>query len=386
MRILYVNATLDPVWGGGASERTRRLSAALARMGHRLTVLTIDLELSGSQTSGIDGVTVVSLKCLNQRFAVPAIPLAQLRRLLDQQDFIHLTAHWTILNVLIYILARIADKPYAVNPAGSLPRFGRSLLLKSLYNFILGRSIIKNADVHVAIAPTEIPQFGEYGVAAERVSVIPNGIDAASFEPVDPLSFRMRHDLGNRPLILFMGRLNPIKGPDLLLQAFVRIAVRFSSYLLVFAGPDEGMEAGLRGYAQCHGVEDRVRFVGYVGGDDKTAAYRSATLLAIPSRKEAMSIVVLEGGAAGVPVLITDQCGFDDVERIGGGRVVKADAGAIAEGLAQMLSEAATLPDSGRRLCELVRRDFTWDAAAKRLSAAFEKTEERRQKSKKGGK
>ncbi|MDO8788906.1 MAG: glycosyltransferase [Sulfuritalea sp.] len=386
MRILYVNATLDPVWGGGASERTRRLSAALARMGHRVTVLTIDLGLSASRTSEIEGVDVVSLRCLNQRFAFPELPITQLRQLIDRQDFVHLTAHWTILNALIYVLARIANKPYAVNPAGSLPRFGRSPILKGIYNFLLGRAIIRNADVHIAIAPTEIPQFGEYGVPAERVSVIPNGIDAASFDPVDPLPFRTRHCLGDLPLILFMGRLNPIKGPDLLLDAFVQIASRFPSYQLVFAGPNEGMETTLREFAQNHGVEDRVRFIGYVGEDEKTAAYRSATLLAIPSRKEAMSIVVLEGGAAGIPVLLTDQCGFDDVERIGGGRVVKAEAAAIADGLAAMLSEAQELPESGRKLRELVRRDFTWDTAAKQLSAIIEMTAEQRQDAKKGGK
>lgn len=386
MRILYVNVTLDPVWGGGASERTRRLSAALARMGHRMTVLTIDLRLSASRTSEIEGVDVVSLRCLNQRFAFPELPITQLRQLIDRQDFIHLTAHWTILNALVYVLTRIANKPYAVNPAGSLPRFGRSPILKGIYNFLLGRAIIRNADVHIAIAPTEISQFGEYGVPAERVSVIPNGIDAASFDPVDPLPFRMRHGLGDLPLILFMGRLNPIKGPDLLLEAFVKIASSFPSYLLVFAGPNEGMETALREFAQNHGVGDRVRFPGYVGEDEKIAAYRSATLLAIPSRKEAMSIVVLEGGAAGIPVLLTDQCGFDDVERIGGGRVVKAEVEAIANGLAAMLSEAQELPEAGRKLRDLVRSDFTWDAAAKQLSAIIDMAIVQRQKSMKGAK
>ncbi|MDQ8164715.1 MAG: glycosyltransferase [Gemmatimonadota bacterium] len=386
MRILFVNATLDPVWGGGASERTRRLSAAMARMGHRVTILTIDLGLSDSRTSEIEGVEVVSLGCLNQRFAFPELPITRLRQLIDRQDFVLLTAHWTILNAMVYILARIANKPYAVNPAGSLPRFGRSPILKSAYNFFLGRAIIRNADVRIAIAPTEIPQFAEYGVTAEGVVVIPNGIDAESFVPADPLPFRARHGLDDLPLILFMGRLNSIKGPDLLLEAFVQIASRFPSYQLVFAGPNEGMETTLRSFAQSHGVADRVRFVGYVGKDEKTAAYRSATLLAIPSRKEAMSIVVLEGGAAGIPVLITDQCGFDDVQRIGGGRVVKAEAVAIAEGLATMLDNAQELPDSGRRLCELVRNDFTWDAAATRLSAAMGKAVEQRQECMKGSK
>lgn len=371
MRILYVNATLDAVWGGGAAERTRRLSAALARLGHRVTLLTTDLGLGTSQRWEVEGVDVVALRCLNKRFAVPEMPLARLRQLIRDQDIVHLTGHWTPLNALIYLLTRLERKPYAVNPAGALPRFGRSQILKAIYNALVGRAMIANADIPIAITPAEVPQFIDYGVPADRISIIPNGVDAGAFDVVDTLPFRMQHGLGDLPLILFMGRLNPIKGPDLLLDAFVQIAARFPSYLLVFAGPNEGMEAGLRDVARAHGLENRVRFVGHVSGDEKTAAYRSATLLAIPSRKEAMSIVVLEGGAAGIPALITDQCGFDAVEQVGGGRVVKADASAIADGLAAMLNDADKLPEAGRNLSSLVRRNYTWDAAAMHLSAAF---------------
>lgn len=372
MRILNVNATLDPVWGGGGAERTRRLSSALARIGHTVTVLTTRVGKGASDLPCVEGSEVVALRCLNKRFMIPQLPLRHLQQLVRAHDIIHLTGHWTTLNAVIYLLTRLERKPYAVSPIGSLPLFGRSRKLKSIYNAVVGHSLIRNARAHIAVTPSEVHQFDDYGVESGKITVIPNGVDAESFVAIDFKSFRERHALANAPLMLFMGRLNPIKGPDLLLDAFAQVAERFSSYLLVFAGPDEGMEADLRETALRYGISDRVRFVGYVGGDEKIAAYRAATLLVIPSRMEAMSIVVLEGGAAGVPVLITDQCGFDMVEEIGGGRVVKAEATAIAEGLDAMLSDAANLANTGQRLCSLVRRDFTWDAAALRLSALFE--------------
>jgi glycosyltransferase involved in cell wall biosynthesis len=116
-----------------------------------------------------------------------------------------------------------------------------------------------------------------------------------------------------------------------------------------------------------------VYFVGYIAGAQKVAAYRAATLVVIPSRQEAMSIVVLESGAAGVPVLITDQCGFDVIQEIGGGRVVGANASAIAEGLSSMLEHAEDLPQAGRNLSQLVRREFSWDAAANSLAKVLKK-------------
>jgi len=371
MRILNVNGTLDPVWGGGGAERTRRLSTALARQGHKVTVLTSAIGNAASDSPCLDGVRVVVLRCLNKRFMVPMLPIARLRELIRDNDIVHLTGHWSVLNSVMYLLSRVERTPYVVSPVGTLPLFGRSQILKYIYNMIIGGALIRNAQAHVAVTRSEAEQFADYSVTG-NISIIPNGVDAESFAEIDSTSFRAHHGLGDAPIILFMGRLNPIKGPDLLLEAFGRVAEKFPSYVLVFAGPDEGMKDSLGKAAIRYGIAEQVKFVGHLGGEDKTAAYRAATLLVIPSRMEAMSIVVLEGGAAGTPALITDQCGFNEIEKIGGGQVVGAEAGAIADGLAEMLSDTDGLLRAGKKLCDLVRREFTWDVAALRLSAIFE--------------
>jgi glycosyltransferase involved in cell wall biosynthesis len=369
MAILNVNATLDPVWGGGGAERTRRLSSALARQGHRVTVLTIASDTPGADQ--VAGAQVVSLERLNKRFMVPLIRPGRLRDLIRQHDVVHLNGHWTLLNAVVYLLARQLGKPHVVSPVGTLPVFGRSRRIKQWYNRLVGRSMIRNAQAHVAVTATESPQFAEYGVDPAGVTVIPNGVDADAFGAADAAGFRARNALAASPFIMFVGRLNPIKGPDLLLEAFAQVAQDFPSWLLVLAGPDEGMGDGLRAEAQRRGIADRVRLIGYVGGSEKVAAYRAANLLAIPSRQEAMSIVVLEAGAAATPVLITDQCGFDMVEETGGGMVVAASAPAIAQGLRSMLSSAERLPQMGLSLQTLVQNEFTWDVAASRLGAVF---------------
>jgi glycosyltransferase involved in cell wall biosynthesis len=373
VKILNVNSTLDPVHGGGTAERTRRLSAALARLGHHVTVLSSDLGLASEADRLVQGTEVVLVHCLSRRFNVPSLPLKQLLRLIGQYDVIHLSGHWSFLNAAVYLLATIARKPYAVTPAGALPIFGRSKALKFLYNIAVGKSLIRNADALIAITAAELPQFSEYGVNAAQVTVIPNGVDDDAFETVAPELFRSRCGLPDLRIVLFVGRLNPIKGPDLLLEAFATVAHRLPNYILVFAGPDDGCGSMLRQVAVDRGILDRVYFVGYIAGAQKVAAYRAATLVVIPSRQEAMSIVVLESGAAGVPVLITDQCGFDVIQEIGGGRVVGANASAIAEGLSSMLEHAEDLPQAGRNLSQLVRREFSWDAAANSLAKVLKK-------------
>jgi glycosyltransferase involved in cell wall biosynthesis len=165
-----------------------------------------------------------------------------------------------------------------------------------------------------------------------------------------------------------MGRLNAIKGPDLLLDAFAAAAL--SGWTLVFAGPDGGLGAALAARARDAGLGARVKFLGWVGGQDKVAAYRAAELVVIPSRQEAMSLVALEAGACGKPVLMTDRCGFDAAAQAGGALAVPPDATALAIALRELVN-AGGLADMGARLQRLVLREYAWEAAVRRYGALF---------------
>jgi glycosyltransferase involved in cell wall biosynthesis len=361
MRILNVNHMLDPSTGGGTAERTFQMSRALARAGIDCTVLTTDVGLTRERVRELAGAEVVVCPTLWQRFFVPRVSCRRIRELVRRADAIHLMGHWSVLNTLVYRAARAMGKPYAVCPAGALPIYGRSGALKQLYNLIVGRALVRNARTCIAITADEIPEFERYGVPRERIQVIPNGIAPDDLPPPDPVSFRARHGLDDRPIVLFVGRLNPIKGPDLLLDAFAGVAQSFPDWLLVFVGPDGGMRTDLEATVARRGLADRVRFLGFLGGAEKYQAYYAAGLLVIPSRQEAMSIVVLEAGAAGTPVLITDRCGFPEIARHGAGEVVSASVAGLEQGLAGLLGDGAALERMGAALREHVRRKYLWD-------------------------
>jgi glycosyltransferase involved in cell wall biosynthesis len=281
--------------------------------------------------------------------------------------------HWTLLNAVVYRATRRAGRPYVVCSAGALQVYGRSSLAKQLYNRAVGNRIIRNAAACVAIAGNEIDLFRQHGVANDRIELIPNGVDPDAFRAADPAAFRKKFGIGDAPFVLFLGRLNPIKGPDLLLQAFSRIQGMFGNLHLVFAGPDEGMLGPLQTMARETGIADRVHFIGPVSGPDKTGAYSAAQLLVIPSRREAMSIVVLEAGICGTPVLITDQCGFNEVEAIGGGTVVAASADALLLGLRGMLKDTDALRSMGLKLKDYVTLHFLWESMARKYLELFDR-------------
>lgn len=361
MKVLNITPVLDPVTGGGTAERTVQMSCFLTKAGVKCGIVTMDIGITPALLQKLVGVEVTTIPCLSKRFYVPRPFIKGLRGLIASADIIHLMNHWTFINGIAYLLIRSLRKPYVVCPAGALPIYGRSKIIKNVYNEIIGKRIIRNANGHIAITPEEISQFQAYGVADNHVSVIPNGIDAADFQGADAEGFRRKFGLGSAPFIMFMGRLNSIKGPDLLLRAFFEARGSLPPVHLIFVGPDGGMRSELEGMVRFGGIEDRVHFLGYLGGEDKCNAYHAAELLVIPSRQEAMSIVVLEAGIAGTPVLLTDRCGFDDVSRIGGGKVVPASIDGLKCGLVEMLAPATSLRVMGVNLQNHVREHFGWD-------------------------
>ncbi len=382
MHVLHVNASLDPVTGGGTAARTSSLCRALSSSGTRTSVLTLGIGLDPGVAAATGDTEIIALRCLNRRFYVPEPAPARVRAAVASADIVHLSGHWTVLNAMVYRAARRHGTPHVVTPAGALPIYGRSTRIKHSYNRLVGSAMVRTAAAHIAITRDEVSDFVPYGVPPRSVTVIPNGVSPQEFGPPlqtadAELSARLGHD--PRPYILFMGRLNPIKGPDLLLAAIARVRDQLGDLRVVLAGPDEGMAAHLRDQARAAGLSDRVAFLGSVQGAVKVAAYRRARLLVVPSRHEAMSLVALEAGASATPVLLTDVCGFPEVEKAGGGRVVPATVEGLSDGLRELLLRPEQWPQMGRSLQRLVNSDYSWERAAASHRELYRSLVDRRQ-------
>ena len=373
MKILTVNMSLDTVTGGGTAERTFQLTRHMALLGNECTLLTTETGMTAERRASLKDCRIVALPVLSGRFHIPKMGREDITELVAASDVIHLMNHWTLLNALVYRAARRLGKPYVVCPAGALPIFGRSRLLKKGYNALVGYDMIRHAQACIAVAGNEKGHYAGYGVPPDRITTIPNGIDFQEYQVYDVAKFRDQAGLGDAPYILFVGRLNPIKGPDLLLRAFCRIFSVHKEYHLVFAGPDGGMEGLLKNISGQEGVNERVHFLGYVGGAEKAAAYHGASFVAVPSRQEAMSIVVLEAGICGKPVLMTDQCGFPAVAQVDGGRIVAATEDGIAEGLREMIRGACRIEEMGKHLQQFVEKYYSWDVIAQSYLTLFRK-------------
>ena len=371
MRILNVIENIDEKTGGGAAERCRQISLHLGKRGHQVKVLTTNIHLADSENTSLNSLNVIAIPHINKRFYIPFPAVSTLNRLVKESEIIQLFSHWTILNALVFIFIKLHKKPYIVTPLGALPIFGRSGFIKKIYNILVGKRLIKEANKCFIATEGEIEALISYDVNLNKINHLPNGIDEEDYKIEIDESFRERLKIGKNPYILFIGRLNPIKAPDMLLEAFIKINNEYSDINLVLIGPDEGMLQNLKKVAYESLDSSRVHFLGYVTKSDKAALLRSSLFLTVPSHQEAMSIVVLEAGISGRPALLTDQCGFNEVQEVDGGLVVKANVESISKGLLDMLENKGILDDMGQRLKKKVKRDYLWSESSKKHSTIF---------------
>lgn len=233
----------------------------------------------------------------------------------------------------------------------------------------------KAAGVIVPSASTKQDLLDAHPVDPGRVAVTPLGVDASAYAPasqerVDAVRDKFAIE---GPYALFVGGIEPRKNLDTLLEAFAKIEP--GPHLVIAGGPvrwdpkaTDRLETVIDGLAP--DVRERVIRTGYVGDKEKVALLSGATLLAYPSLYEGFGFPVLEGFAAGVPVLTSNVSSLPEVAGDAAITVDPRDPDAIAEGLQQLFDDEdlrAMLSAAG-----VVRAaTFTWEATARRTAEAL---------------
>ena len=235
------------------------------------------------------------------------------------------------------------------------------------------------ADCLLAPTPVEARQLVElYGAAPARVRVVPYGVDRERFHPGDRQAARAALGLRRRHVLAFVGRLQPLKAPDvavLALGALARQRPDLDVELLVVGGASgNGDEepARLARLAAEAGVADRVRFLAPRPHDRLAAVYRAADLVLMPSWSESFGLVALEAQACGTPVVAAGVGGL--LHAVGDGTtgmlLADHDPEAWASAIARLLSNPRRLAAMGAAAARFAGA-HGWDETASRLLAIY---------------
>jgi glycosyltransferase involved in cell wall biosynthesis len=253
-------------------------------------------------------------------------------------------------------------------------RIERRIIAKLIFDRIFGDRILKDAARCIAVSEYELRQYAEMGIKRETVDVIYNGIDTDAFHDLPEAgSFKIKHGLTGRKMVLYLGKITPRKGIDFLVKAFAMLGD--PDAMLVIAGNDMGYRRRIEVVVREKGVGARVLFTGLLTGRDKLAAYVDADVLAYPAVHEIFGLVPFEAIMCGTPVIVTDDCGCGEIiGRENLGIVVKyGDVPGLTRALTQTLDDKAGAEARTRRAREFVMRALDWPLIAKKHIALYEK-------------
>jgi glycosyltransferase involved in cell wall biosynthesis len=209
-------------------------------------------------------------------------------------------------------------------------------------------------------------------VAGIPVAILPNGVEVRPEELPARGAFRRSLEIPeDASLIVFVGRLHPIKRLDLLAAAFDRIRINRPKTHLVIAGPDEG---GHRSRLEplFAGAGRAVHWTGELNEAAKWELLANADALVMCSQSESFGRSVLEALAAGVPVVVTRTCPWQQVEITGSGFWVPQTVEAIADALLELLGDRARARTMGERGRALARSTYSWDAIARTMAMHYQ--------------
>ena len=360
MRVLLTGTSLLPEYGGPAIS-VSRLAISLAEAGAEVGLWASDQSAPitpwlppGSPVQRLVGTETEAL----DRFG--------------KTDILHDNGIWLPHNHRLALLAEKRGIPRIVSTRGMLEPWalGHKRLRKSLAWWLYQRRDLKRARCHHATAEAEARNVQHLRLGVPVVEV-PNGVDVPEERPwvVGPKPEKAVRN--GRRTALFLGRIYPVKGLPMLVEAWAR--VRPDGWFLRIAGPDEaGHQKQVEKAVSAAGLGEVVSFTGPIGHRMKKSAFFDADLFVLPTHSESFGVVVAEALAHGLPVLTTTRAPWSILSDSGCGWWVDATVDGIAEGLRQAtILDPETLQAMGAKGRALVIAKFGWKRVADLILSTY---------------
>ena len=377
MKILHVLSDIE-IESGGVAAAACGMAEAVAARGHGVTIACLNRGGTPLQPHG------VAVRSFTPDRNSSLLPSAKLREYLQENtgqfDVVHIHGVWQHPGHYAAAAARQCRIPYILAPhgmldAGSLAmgrRWAKSaawaLWDSTMVNGAAAIQCLNNAEIRCSPA-----------LANTTNAVIGNGIPSSVMENAPTRGLwrqEMKTILGNadRPIALFLSRIHPKKGLERLLPFWPDVLEQHPDLLLVIAGTGAPADlARVRDLIRERNLQSEVFFAGQLTGPSKWQALTDADIFILPSYQEGFSMAITEAMAVGLPVVITRECNFDEVERFHAGAVIdNGDMAAFAQAAVRLTDDAADRRSMGQNGRMLVQQRFTVETAAQKLEMLYE--------------
>lgn len=350
MKILQVTPYFAPAWAYGGPPRVMHdYASGLVERGHEVDVFTTDVldehARAEPRLETVDGARVRRFPNVSNGLAwrtkkyLPRGLLSALVRTAGRYDVVHVTDTRTYVAASAQLATAAWRTPLVVSAFGSLPRSeGLRGAVKDAYDLAFVRPMLRRSPLLLAQTGHEAALYEQLGGRPEAIQLLP--LPFGDVPVATPGAFRERLGIGTEQrLLLFLGRVNRLKGLDVLIEAVEPLLDDGTTLAIV--GRDDGQLEELRARFAPLFETKSIRFVGPLYGDERFDAYTDADVFCLtPTHWEETSVASLEAAASGTAVVLTKQAEIPGLEAAGGGFVVPLDRDAIRGAVESALSDA----------------------------------------------
>ena len=385
MKVLQIVPSISLIYGG-PSQMVLGLSAALAKAGIDVTILTTNSNGDTGQAPldvplGVpieqEGYKIIYFPCSPFRRYKFSFPLLQwLNKHGKNYDIAHCHALFSPVTTAAATVARYQKLPYILRPLGTLDPadLKKKRRLKQIYGNLLERPNINGSGAIHFTTKEEANISYRYGVSTQDL-VIPLGVNIPDSLPQKGAT---RNSLGianDIPLLLFMFRIDPKKGLNFLIEATEKLIEKGIKFHLVLAGSnpqDPVYEESIKQKIDDSSLGKYTTITGFGKGDLKLGLLQDADLFVLPSYYENFGIAVAEAMAVGTPVVISEGVYiYPDVKEYDAGWVTTLEVSALTEALETAIISPEMRAEKGKKAYQLVKDKYSWSAIAQQVIHAY---------------
>lgn len=281
---------------------------------------------------------------------------------MERFDVVHIHSLFSYPAAIAASCARRFKKPYILRPFGTLDResMKHHPLRKAIYFTLVERINLTKASMIQCTSKSEKHEIERFQLNTDH-RIIPLGILPEEFSAFPRISLSGKYGIPEgKKVILFLARIHPRKGLEILLRAVEMLRKSRNDFVLVIAGGGEGKYVNsLKKSAEMKGLSDCIDWVGEVRGEKKDNFLRGADIFVLPSHRESFGLSVVEAMAAGCPVVISDQVAIhEEVQKAEAGIVVSLNPSDLRNALEALLDDANLREKKGKNGRQLVEEKF----------------------------
>lgn len=384
MRILIVTPYYKPAFVyGGPVRCISILAESLALRGHNICVFTTNangkknLDLNLGKPVEINNVIVRFFRrdFHNNYFYSKSFRIACLKEI-NNFDIISIYGNWTYPFRTSCLYASYFHIPFVISPHGSLKSeawMGKTIK-KHMYFWLFERNLINKASYIHYTSFLEKNDSSWLNLKPPS-AIIPNAIDLNEFNNLfNYKKFRFKYGIrSDQKILLFLGRIEPIKGLEIACNSFALLVNRFQDLVFVIAGPDEdGYKSKIIKYVSSLGISHRIIFTGLLNSNERLSALMDADIYINSSLSENFSVSTVEAMAAGLPVIVSEKVGVaKDIIDSDAGIVVQNDPNLFASEIEKLLNKPDIADLFANNAKKLVQKKYSPNIVASQFENLF---------------